>query len=198
MILSTHLIFKLLFNYKIETMKNLIFVLAGILISFAIAAQNATVTNQLDWSIGIEPSLPVGHFTKYTSFGVGGSVQGEYKPSQVGITLNAGYMDFFGKTTGGISYLDFKYIPVLAGIKYYFSTKSYVHGQAGAGLGTNGLGTSFWYGLGTGLYLSKFVDAELKYTGWNQKVISGSSYSYLYLAGGHYSTIGLRLAYHFK
>jgi len=102
------------------------------------------------------------------------------------------------------------------------SEKSYVHGQAGAGFGTNDLGTSFWYGAGVGIGLGKSVDAELKYTGWKQGQIVATTNTNgnggLYGGteggtgttttttttttaspgyGGHYSTIGLRLAYKF-
>ena len=158
------------------------------------------------WSLGVEPSLPIGHFNDLASFGVGASLQGEYKSGKAGITLNMGYIDYFGKTVDSISYSDFKYWPLLAGLKYYMG-KTYLHGQAGAGFGSNGLGTSFWYGGGIGMNFTKAVDAELKYTGWNQGTVNknnggtnayggstgGGSGGY----GGHYPTIGLRLAYNF-
>lgn len=165
------------------------------------------------WSIGIEPTIPVGHFNDLSSFGLGGSLQGEYKPGdRIGITANVGYIDYFGKTVNGFDYPDFKYWPVLGGLKFYMSDKSYIHGQAGAGFGTHDLGTSFWYGAGIGLNLGKTVDAELKYTGWKQNTITttngtgggyggtgggtgggGTGGGY----GGHYSTIGLRLGINF-
>ena len=158
--------------------------------------------------IGIEPSVPFGHFKRYSGFGFGGSVQGELKLKKVGITLNVGYIDYFGKTVDTIKYSDFKYWPVLAGLKFYLSDKVYIHPQAGPGFGNNGLGTSFWYGAGIGFNLSKAIDAELKYTGWKQKTIASNSATgggtyggnggtggggY----GGHYPVIGLRVAYNF-
>ena len=166
------------------------------------------------WSIGIEPSIPVGHFNDLSGFGIGGSLQGEYKPGKIGITLSAGYIDYFGKTVNGFEYSDFKYWPVMGGLKFYMSDKSYLHGQAGAGFGENGLGTSFWYGAGIGLNLGKTVDAQLKYTGWKQDLVTasgtggtggyggtggtgggtgGGAGGY----GGHYSTIGVRLGINF-
>jgi hypothetical protein len=156
------------------------------------------------WSFGIEPSLPIGHFNDLASFGLGASFQGEYKPGKAGITLNLGYIDYFGKTVDSISYSDFKYWPLMAGLKYYMG-KTYLHGQAGAGFGSNGLGTSFWYGGGIGMNFSKAVDAELKYTGWNQGTVTknnGGTTGYGGTGGGggyggHYPTIGLRLAYNF-
>ena len=80
----------------------------------------------------------------------------------MGITINAGYVDYFGKSVDSFEYADFKYWPVMGGVKFYTSNMTYVHGQAGAGFGTEGLGTSFWYGAGFGFKLGKVVDAELR------------------------------------
>ena len=98
----------------------------------------------------------------------------------------------------------------MGGVKFYMG-KAYLHGQAGPGFGEQGLGTSFWYGGGLGVNFTKRVDAELRYMGWKQGVVSsgeGSSGSGVYGSGGtgsggapgyggHYSTIGLRLAVNF-
>jgi hypothetical protein len=180
------------------------------------ARANHATDKTFMWSLGIQPSIPIGNFHEYSGFGFGGSLQGEYKPGRIGITLNAGYIDYFGKSADSFNYPDFKYIPVLAGVKYYMSPNSFLHAQAGPGFGTNDLGTSFWYGAGIGFNLGKSADIELKYTGWHQNEIEASSYSdegnddggdtpspapapapggnpY----GGHYSTIDLRLAVKF-
>jgi hypothetical protein len=166
------------------------------------------------WSIGVEPSLPMGRFHDFTNFGLGGSLQGEVKPgTNVGITLNAGFVDYFGKTVNDVKYPDFKYIPVLAGLKFYFTDMFYIHGQAGPGFGLDGLGTSFWYGGGLGVNLGSVVDVELKYTGWKQKNEVASTTGGGYNGtpenptppspgpgpyyGGHYPTIGLRLGFNF-
>jgi hypothetical protein len=172
--------------------------------------QQATSSKTMMWSIGVQPSIPIGEFTAYSGFGLGGSIQGEYKPSRIGITLNAGYIDYFGKTVNGFKYADFSYIPVLAGLKYYMGSKSYLHAQVGPGFGMNGLGTSFWYGAGIGLNFSKAIDAELGYMGWKQSIISNNGSSYSGTGGttgvgtgggggygGHYPTIGIRLGFGF-
>jgi len=168
---------------------------------------NTTLDKSFIWSIGVEPSIPVGHFHDLAGFGFGASLQGEIKPGKnVGITINAGYIAYGGKTVDSFKYSTFKYWPVMGGLKIYMG-KAYLHGQAGAGFGTQGLGTSFWYGAGIGTNFSKRIDAELRYAGWKQQVVSstngnGSVYTgtpggtgggY----GGHYSTIGLRLAINF-
>jgi hypothetical protein len=202
-------------------MKKVAFVTVIVAFAIQVKAQNIDRTYEDDdermdkmfiWSIGIEPSVPVGNFNNYSMFGLGGSVQGEYKPSRmVGITVNAGYLDYFGTESNGISYSDFHYWPVMGGLKLYMGKMAYIHGQAGAGFGAQDLGNSFWYGGGVGLNLSKAIDLEVRYTGWEQNEVEssetgggpygggstggngngGGGY------GGHYSTIGLRLAYNF-
>jgi hypothetical protein len=160
-------------------------------------------------SLGILPNAPVGNFHNLAKFGWGGNLQGEFKPGHVGLTINAGYQKYAGKTVDTISYPDFGYIPVLGGLKVYMGDKAYIHGQAGPGFGTDGLGTSFWYGAGLGFNLRK-VDIEFGYMGWKQKEQLNVSNGGVYGQGsggnngggtngggygGHYSTLGLRLAY---
>lgn len=187
-------------------MKKIIFVMA-IVVSASLQAQDydedASTDKTWIWSIGVEPSVPVGNFNDFSNFGLGGSLQGEYKPGEVlGITLNAGYMNYFGKTVNGFAYGDLQYWPVMAGLKLYMSDMAYIHGQAGAGFGTEDLGTSFWYGGGIGLNVTKAIDAELRYMGWEQNEIipayengvgNGGAGGY----GGHYSTLSIRLGYSF-
>ena len=210
-------------------MKKMFFIVASVAFSIVLNAQDSSMSNQDNygdksntgyktesatktfiWSIGVEPSMPVGNFHNFSSFGLGGSLQGEIKPgNKVGITINAGYIDYFGKSVDTIKYSDFKYWPVMGGLKYYMSARSYLHGQAGAGFGSKGLGTSFWYGGGIGFNLSKAIDAELRYTGWKQNEVSKSTGTYQSGTGtggtggtgggygGHYSTIGVRVAVNF-
>ncbi|HWJ90309.1 MAG TPA: hypothetical protein VNR87_04315 [Flavisolibacter sp.] len=173
-------------------------------------SSHSATAKHLIWSVGINPSIPVGHFNDYSSFGLGANAQGEYKPGRAGITVNFGYIDYFGKTKNGVSYSDFKYWPLMGGLKYYLGT-SYLHGQLGAGFGSKGLGTSFWYGAGYGFNFGKTVDLELQYMGWKQDLISGSTGTTGYGGGtggtggtgggggygGHYPTFGLRLGFNF-
>jgi hypothetical protein len=224
------------FLIKNSNMKKLIFVIAVTAFCISANAQDTSVVSKDTYmsnndthakkdvsdkkfivSLGIEPSIPIGHFNDYSGFGFGGYLQGEIKPvKSIGITLNAGYIDYFGKTVNGLKNDDFKYWPVLGGLKLYMSKNSYVHAQSGAGFGTNGLGTSFWYGAGVGFNLGRMMDAEIKYTGWKQNQVSnnngGTQGTPGYVPpqetpggtpagtpgyGGHYSTIDLTVAVKF-
>ena len=222
-------------------MKRFIFLPALIVFTATVIAQDSLTTTDQSYgytaktsprtfifSLGVEPTLTVGNFHHFASSGLGGSVQGEYKPgSNVGVTLNAGYIDYFGRTVNGTKYSDFKYWPIMGGVKIYMSKTSFIHPQAGPGFGTNGLGTSFWYGAGIGFNLSRAIDAEFKYTGWKQGEIAahGSTGAYGGTGGtagtggygttagtggtgatggtsgggygGHYSTLGVRLGINF-
>src|SRR5262245_44343799 len=89
---------------------------------------NPTLDKSFIWSIGIEASAPVGHFHEYANLGFGASLQGEIKTSKsIGLTINAGYIAYGGKTDDSIKYSTFKYWPVMGGLKYYMG-KAYVHG----------------------------------------------------------------------
>ncbi|HWJ27784.1 MAG TPA: hypothetical protein VNS32_14660 [Flavisolibacter sp.] len=191
-------------------MKNLIFMIVLISLCTGLHAQSTAGKKTMSWTIGIKPSVPIGHFSDYSGFGLGGIIQGEVKPGRVGITLNAAYQDYFGKNVNGSKYADFKYVPVLAGIKYYTSSSAFLHGQLGPGFGLDGLGTNFWYGAGFGLILGRSVEAELGYMGWKQHLITNSTNGGGYGGnggtggtggtggyGGHYSTIDLTIGFRF-
>ncbi len=172
-------------------MKKLFLVLTVITIGItSVKAQDKTLSSSILFSIGVEPSLPIGNFGDAYSFGIGGSLQGELQPSvDLGFTLNAGYINYSGKDVrlGGVTYNggSFGIVPVLAGVKYYFSPKVYGHGQLGAGFGTSsGSGTSFVYTPGVGFYISDNIDLLVKYVGYSQN-------------GGNLNSIGARLAYSF-
>lgn len=104
---------------KLKQMKKLIFIAATTIFGFAANAQDAS---PLKFSLGLEAALPIGDFGDTHSFGIGGSVQGDYSIAEsLDITLNAGYINFSGKKVNGYTYDGFGYIPLLAGIKYNFS-----------------------------------------------------------------------------
>ena len=149
-------------------------------------AQDKASTNPNVFSLGLEASLPIGTFGDFYSFGIGGSVQIEHKISQqTGLTLNIGYISYSVKSSLGSGHTAF--IPVLAGVKQYFSPSIYGHAQLGASFGSgSGGGTYFTYSPGIGFVISKNIDALVKFVG-----ISGGS------GGGSLNSIAVRLAYNF-
>jgi Outer membrane protein beta-barrel domain len=165
------------------------------IIALSVASVNAQDKNESKgssfiFSLGVEPSLPIGDFHDFGyNYGIGGSLQGEYKASDnFGVTLNAGYLNYSAKdyivNDVKIKGPSLGIVPVLAGVKYYFSPKVYGHGQLGMSVGTStGSSSNFTYSPGVGFYISKKVDALVKFTGMSVK------------GGGSLNSIGARIAY---
>ncbi|MCW3111811.1 MAG: hypothetical protein JWR18_207 [Segetibacter sp.] len=150
-------------------------------------------TTTSHFGIGLEAGLPVGENGKIYSAAFGGNLQYEILPdAELGITLSAGYLHFplkkIYQTTSGPNSTGF--IPLMGGVKYYFTPSAFFHAQLGAAIGTTKnafgqtAGTSFAYSPGLGVKLSPNIDAELKYTGISNK-------------GGTLPLVGLRLGYNF-
>jgi hypothetical protein len=171
---------------------------------------NRDYSKRFQLGAGIESYVPIGHFSKYSSFGWGASARGEFKPhKRLGITGTARYVEYSGKTINKVNFTRFNYYTAMVGLKNYpgQSARLFVHWQAGIGIGASGLGSSFWYGAGVGTDLSRIVDLELGYMGWQQSEVmtklnndaSQIEATRLRAAGygGHHSTIGLRLGVKF-
>lgn len=170
----------------------LIMAIAGFSISTNAQTKKGNNSGATNFSIGLEGGLPVGQYPKgfdnpYSSvFGASLQVENHVAP-EICLTLNAGYLSYGIKhvyqSTGGGN--RFGVIPVMGGLKYYFSPSVFAHAQLGAGFGTSsGAKTSFAYSPGIGLNISQNLDAELKYFALsNSNATLGS--------------VGLRLAYNF-
>ncbi|HPH83865.1 MAG TPA: hypothetical protein PLC48_00345 [Ferruginibacter sp.] len=184
-------------------MKKVFFIVALTAASFAGFAQSEKEASKpLSFSVGVEAALPIGDFGDAYKFGIGGSVQADYKVApELAITLNAGYISFSGKSVTTTYVIPttppqtisqtFKnatigYVPVLAGVKYWFSDL-YASGQLGLTFATgNGAsGSTFTYAPGIG-YKFAPIDVLVKYVGYAAQ--NGGSAS---------SNIGIRVAYNF-
>jgi hypothetical protein len=132
----------------------------------------------------LELGFPIGLNESTYSFAIGGSLEGEVKPTEtLGITVGTGYMQYTGSATGlgniGI-------IPALVGAKYYIG-RAFFRLQAGASFGTqSGGGTFFTYVPGVGhKFFKEKLDVEAKFTGMHS-----TSYGFL-------NSLGLRIGYAF-
>jgi hypothetical protein len=158
---------------------------AALIVSLSVMCLGAQAqSGRGGFSIGLEAGLPVGENAKPYSHVIGGSLQYEIKPAtDMGITINGGYQNWGIKNSYGGGSTSF--VPLLAGVKYYFAPRAFFHAQLGAAVGTaSGQGTSFAYSPGVGINLGPNVDAELKYSGISNK-------------GGNLDNVGLRLGYNF-
>ncbi len=115
---------------------------------------------------------------------IGGDLRYQFDVNkQLSIPLTTGYTRFFTEAA------DFGYIPVKAGLKYFFNdTGSGVYGLAEAGAAFavgNFSGTNFIYSPALGYAWSNGLDLSAKYEGFNDDI-------------GNTGYFGLRLAYGFK
>ena len=170
-------------------MKKLFLAFAAITMTAAsVNAQGGT-----SFSIGLEGAVPMGDFNKLGyKFGIGGSAQVDYKvASDMALTLNVGYLNHSANTTPKAH---FSVIPVMGGVKYWFSPKVYGHAQLGAAFnsykisntsgGASSTSTGFAYSPGIGFNISNNIDLLIKYFGNS-------------VNGGSFSSLGARLAYTF-
>ena len=164
-----------------------------VLISVISVNAQKSVSNPTSFSIGLEGSVPSGTFnTLGYKLGIGGSAQVDHKiASDAAITFNVGYLNYPNKSSNPKYH--FSVIPVLAGVKYWFSPKVYGSAQLGASFNSSKVSnsssasitsTGFAYSPGIGFNISNNVDLLIKYFGNS-------------VSGGSFSSFGARLAYSF-
>lgn len=105
------------------------FIVAGFIGAYAQPAEGFT------FGAGVRLGLPIGDFGDFSSFGVGGELQGEFGFSDmVSGVVTTGYTSFFGKDGYDATGL----IPILVGARVYPSANFFIGGQIGYGLITGG------------------------------------------------------------
>src|SRR5471030_2681242 len=106
-----------------------------IITSLTASAQNA-ITKA--FSAGLELGIPSNSI--YT-IGLGVSAKGELPVSdKIAITVTAGYSTFFYKSNlfqSSLTPANATFVPLKAGLKYYFNYGVYVEGEAGTAIETN-------------------------------------------------------------
>lgn len=153
----------------------------------------AQKTDPGKFSLGLEAGLPVGSARNISTFTIGGSLKyGFAVATNTSLTVSGGYIYFpyrgdvtsavlgYAKTNSGEGY-----IPLKAGVKYYFCDLFYGEAQLGATLSAvSGGGTWFAYAPGIGYRFDTHADLGFRYEGWAQ-------------SGYTKSQIAMRLAYSF-
>ncbi|MBB5620639.1 hypothetical protein HDE69_001688 [Pedobacter cryoconitis] len=172
----------------------LILIIGAISILTVSAQEQDKIKKRITYSFGADIGIPAGYVSNYSSLVAGASLQAEYPAfKNLGITASAGYLDFIAKRGGkGVPF-----IPLLLGLKYNFTPKIYVSGQAGMSFYAgrdNGDGSGggsgekyFTYVPGLGFHTSKHFDVLFKY---ESVYIASSSRTY--------SSAGVRISYNFN
>lgn len=170
-----------------------ILLLAVLIVSAATAsfAQTSKSSSGGKFSIGVDPGLPVGNASDYSSFAIGGDLKYSIPAAQnFDVSLSAGYSVFIGKTIdiGGTSIKagDLKAIPVKVAGRYNFNGPVGFFGEVGIGAAfiQDGGGTAFVYAPGVGYAMDGGFEVGVRYEGWSKN--------------GTVGQIGLRLAYSFQ
>jgi hypothetical protein len=147
---------------------------------------NANAQGTRKFGIGLNVGVPT---SDAYSFAIGGDLRYQLDVAkQLSIPITAGYTRLSGKEIGntGVDFPSVGYIPVKAGLKYFFNDSgagAYGLAEAGAGflVGSGASGTEFVYSPAIGYAWSNGLDLGAKYEG-----IGSTGY------------VGIRLAYGFK
>ncbi|PWS33416.1 outer membrane beta-barrel protein [Pedobacter paludis] len=170
-----------------KTITKILATSAAVVALFFTTNANAQSTQKL--GIGLNVGIPTA--TGY-DFAIGGDLRYQFDiDKQLSIPVTAGYTNISGSSDvlGTTVKYHYGYIPVKAGIKYFFNDSGagvYGLAELGAGFGTaEGSGTAFVYSPALGYAWSNGLDLGLKYEGLSQN-------------GGTNGYFGLRLAYGFS
>ncbi|WP_412467864.1 hypothetical protein [Pedobacter sp. KLB.chiD] len=147
-----------------------------ILIAFLLSSPTVLkAQNSAGIGIASEIGLPSGNFSGLSGIGLGASVKADLPVAEnFAITLNAGFMNFFGKRNPLFNVQDLTYIPAKAGLKYQLGESFYAEGQLGAALPLNKQQKTLFVwspGIGNEFKLSggNKIDLGIRYEGWTGK-----------------------------
>ena len=160
-------------------------------------------TDGIKLSVGAESGISFGNFKDTHKTNIGGSLQADFPvASQFYATVNAGYVNFFGKDNvlgSGIAANDVHLLPLMAGLKYFPVGKLYIQVDAGAAFALNKSNVgytstaAFLYAPQVGYQFQlggkSFLDAGVRYEG-TTSFDGNNPYAKI-------NQIGLRVAYGF-
>lgn len=190
-----------------STLKIAALVLAFAGLSYSAKAQttptstSTTTPSGIRYSIGVETGVPVSNFKDSHKWNLGGSVQADIPvASQLFVTVNAGFNNFFGKTVAGIKAPNVQLLPVKAGLKFFPVANFYIQGEAGAAFllnkadTYNDKSTAFVWAPQIGVQFpvsasGNFIDAGIRYESTSNYVTNFDNSKVKF--------VGLRLAYGF-
>jgi hypothetical protein len=142
-------------------------IIAAFITAISISA-NAQADKNLKFSIGGELGAATGNLNTAYSLAAGATAQADIAiDKDAAITLNAGIVELIGKKiNSAVKNRSVATIPLLVGVKYYFTPVVYGSGQLGTTVfTTKGGGSKFTYAPGIGFKLDKNIDILVKYTG---------------------------------
>jgi len=141
------------------------------LITATALSVNAQKNKNVKFSLGAELGVPTGNLNTLYSIAVGATAQADIKiDKDAALTFNTGVIEYVGKKikNTNLKYRSEALIPLLVGVKYYFTQMLYGSGQLGTSISTaqNG-GSTFTYIPGVGYKFDEKIDLLVKYTGYS-------------------------------
>lgn len=142
--------------------------------------------------IGVDFAFPTGTYGDEANYGAGASLLYQHPlADNLRLTVNIGYLRFNGKEVFvGIKFRE-GYVPIKAGLKYFFTDHIYGAAEAGVAISTangSGTGTAFAYSPGAGVEFPianrSSLDIGVRYEGWSR-------------SNGTRSFVGLRAGFNF-
>lgn len=136
----------------------------------SVKAQTKKTSGAGKFSIGVDAAVPTGITSVVYNMGIGGSIKYELPiATDLYFTISAGYEAFLVKRefkVPGLSSSD-GFIPLKAGIKYYFKNGLFAEAQAGVSIyaGKESF-TSFLYSPGIGYSFAGGFEAGVRYEAW--------------------------------
>ena len=147
-------------------MKKIIFAVCITVVTLSASAQAG---KNVKFSLGGELGALTGNLNQIFSLAAGATAQADIAiDKDAAITFNTGIVEFVGKkiNNSNLKYRSVATIPLLVGVKYYFTPVVYGSAQLGTTVFTNTNGGSkFTYIPGIGFKLDKNIDLLVKYTG---------------------------------
>ncbi len=152
-------------------------------------AQTPSPTNPSGQKMGVGVILGV-PTNEGSEFALGADLRYQIDVNrQLSIPITTGFTSIFNKDVGNVEIPNTNYIPLKAGLKYFFNETgagAYGLAEAGAAFGTNkGAGTSFVYSPAIGYAFNNGLDLGVKYEGLTKNKVNNGY-------------VGVRLAYGFK
>lgn len=156
-------------------------------VSTNVNAQDATPTEGRKLGIGLNVGVPT---NSGSDLALGADLRYQFDVDrQLSIPITTGFTSIFNKDVGNVKVDNTNYVPLKAGLKYFFDPNgsgAYGLAEAGAAFGTNkGAGTSFLYSPAIGYSWSNGLDLAVKYEGLTKNKVNNGY-------------VGVRLAYGFK
>ena len=165
-----------------------------ILVIFIFIAINATAQDTSPiakaFSAGAELGIPS---NSIYNIGLGFSGKAEIPASnRICITITAGYSTFFYKSNlyqSSLSPSPAGFVPLKAGIKYYFNPGVYIEGELGTVMETNYLRHDpFAFSIGTGFLIpineKHSFDLGIRYENWSDHSLRQTAIRFAYRFGG--------------